>query len=103
MPRGKKKPVQFLPSGHSQRAYTFFSHSSLKRNDKFEQLEVSVLLSLHRQDPVRSSKIPRCRPSLELPPRKDHCNGTSSLLAKEHIRSGQLGGIIFDRELQVYD
>ena len=100
---GGEETRAVLTIGSFSACVHFFSRPFLERSDEFDQLEVFVLLSLHRQDPVRSPKIPRCHPSLELPPRKDHYNGTSSLLAKEHIRSGQPGEVIFDREFRARD
>ena len=52
------------------------------------QLEISLLLPLHRRNPVCTPKITRCRYSFEFHPRKDSGDGTPSLLSEEHLRSG---------------
>ena len=58
------------------------------------QLEISVLLSLHRRDIFRSPQVSRCRLPPELHPRK-HCGGcTPSLLSEDYLRFSQLGEAI---------
>ena len=71
--------------------------SPVSREITGPQLEVSILLSLHRRDLVRSPEVPRYRFSLEPHPRKYGGGGTTSLLAEEHLRSGELGEAAFNR------
>ena len=73
-----------------------FSPFYALRDITSSQLEVPFLVSLHGHSLVRSPQVARRRLSLGVHSRKYRGCRTPSLLAEEHIRSGNLGERIFD-------
>lgn len=71
-------------------ACVHFLASSLRRGEqRVLQLEISLLLSLHRCDLVRPPQIPGCRLPPGSHPRTDNGGCTPSVFAEEHLRSGK--------------
>ena len=62
------------------------------------QVEISILLLLHKRDLVRSPQISRSRFSQGLHPQKDSGDGSPALLPKEYIRPGKSGAAASDGE-----
>jgi len=94
MPKGKEEEEEtraVLITGSFSAYVYFLVHPHVDGNGEFLQLEISLLLLLHRYDLVCSSQIARYQLSVEIHPRKNRGGGTTSLLAEEHLRSRELG------------
>jgi hypothetical protein len=64
------------------------------------QLEIPVLLPLHRRDPFRTPQVTGCRLSLEFHQQQHSGKGPSPLLTEEYICSCETGEVTFDEKFQ---
>ena len=89
---GKGYLVRFLPLDRSQRMFvlTLYPFFGLTKQ-RIPQMEITLFLSMHRRNLARSPQISRYPLSLGLHPREVGYSGSTALLSKEHIRSGEFG------------
>jgi hypothetical protein len=92
--KGKKKETRAVLITGSFSAYVRLDISSLSRKKRRAfQLEIFVLLPLHRHDPVRTPQVTRRRLTLEFHLQQHDSSGPSPLLTEDHLCSCEPGKV----------